>query len=98
VQTILQFGDQSQKDLILARLCEKASEVSKTPYGHFTILKAITYCTHAGDQRKIAASLKNHFVSLGMRMMMMMMMMMILMVMMILLFLLLVVMVMMMVM
>jgi hypothetical protein len=74
VQTILQFGDQSQKDLILARLCEKASEVSKTPYGHFTILKAITYCTHAADQRRIAASLKNHFVSLGMRMMMIMMM------------------------
>jgi len=89
VQTILQFGDQSQKDLILARLCEKASEVSKTPYGHFTILKAITYCTHAADQRRIAASLKNHFVSLGMRMMMIMMM--ILMVMIVLLFLLLVV-------
>jgi len=66
VQTILQFGDQTQKDLILARLCEKASEVSKTPYGHFTILKAITYCTNTADQRKIAASLRNHFVSLGM--------------------------------
>jgi hypothetical protein len=65
VQSVLQFGTVEQKETILASLCAKASEIAKTPYGHFTILKAVTYCTRAVDQRKIVAALKGHFVSLG---------------------------------
>jgi pumilio family protein 6 len=65
VQTILQFGNQSQKDVMLGELSVKAYEISKTPYGHFTILKAITYCTRASDQRTIAAAFRGHFVALG---------------------------------
>ncbi len=65
VQTVLQFGTIEQKETILTSLCQKASEIAKTPYGHFTILKAITYCTRPADQKKIVASLKGHFVSLG---------------------------------
>jgi pumilio family protein 6 len=65
VQTVLQFGTVEQKEVILHSLCQKASEIAKTPYGHFTILKAITYCTRPADQRKLAAALKGHFVSLG---------------------------------
>lgn len=65
VQTVLQFGTVEQKETIMHSLCQKASEIAKTPYGHFTILKAITYCTRPADQRKLAAALKGHFVSLG---------------------------------
>jgi pumilio family protein 6 len=65
VQSVLQFGTVEQKETILASLCAKASEIAKTPYGHFTILKAVTYCTRPVDQRKIVAALKGHFVSLG---------------------------------
>ena len=39
--------------------------MSKTPYGHFTILKAIGYCTSKADQKLIVKSLAGHFVSLG---------------------------------
>ena len=65
VQTVLQFGTVEQKETILTALTAKTSEIAKTPYGHFTVLKAITYCTRPADQRKVAASLKGHFVSLG---------------------------------
>lgn len=65
VQTVLQFGTPAQKETILSALCAKTYEIAKTPYGHFTILKAVTYCTRPEDQRKIATSLKGHFVSLG---------------------------------
>lgn len=65
VQTILQFGDQSQKDIMLGELAAKAYEISKTPYGHFTILKAITYCTRPTDQKTIASAFRGHFVALG---------------------------------
>lgn len=65
VQSVLQFGTVEQKEVILNSLAQKASEIAKTPYGHFTILKAITYCTRPADQKKLAAALKGHFVSLG---------------------------------
>ena len=65
VQTVLQFGTPAQKETILHALCAKTYEIAKTPYGHFTVLKAVTYCTRPEDQRKLAASLKGHFVSLG---------------------------------
>lgn len=65
VQTILQFGNQDQKDIMLNELVAKGYEISKTPYGHFTILKAITYCTRPVDQKKIANAFKGHFVALG---------------------------------
>ena len=65
VQTMIQFGDNTQREFILSSIGSKLSEVAKTPYGHFVVLKAITYCVRAADQRKIAAGLKGHFVSLG---------------------------------
>lgn len=43
---------------ILEELLGKIVEICKTPYGHFTILKAITYCTSAEDQKKVATALK----------------------------------------
>lgn len=65
IQTLLQYGENDQRDIILKELLAKAFEICKTPYGHFTILKAINYCTKQEQQRKIASSFKNHFVSLG---------------------------------
>eukprot|EP00605_Chrysophyceae_sp_TOSAG23-4_P000768 GSChrysophyteH1.ASY1.ANO1.857.1 assembled CDS len=64
-QCLLQFGSTEQRQAILAELLEKSVEIAKTPYGHFAILKAISYCTSKDDQRRIAASLKGHFVTLG---------------------------------
>ena len=40
-------------------------DIAKTPYGHFTVLKAITYCNRKEDQKLIASALKGKFVSLG---------------------------------
>jgi pumilio family protein 6 len=65
VQSILQFGDTQQKEVIFSELVKKTYEVAKTPYGHFTILKAITYCTSDADQKRMVSALKGHFVSLG---------------------------------
>jgi pumilio homology domain family member 6 len=64
-QCLLQFGNATQRQAVLTELLEKAVEISKTPYGHFAILKAISYCTGADDQKRICASLKGHFVTLG---------------------------------
>jgi pumilio homology domain family member 6 len=64
-QCILQYGTDAQRLKILGELLEKAAEIAKTPYGHFTILKAISYCTGAPEQRKICAAIKGHFVALG---------------------------------
>lgn len=65
VQTVLQFGNQEQKDLMLNELVGKTVEIAKTPYGHFTILKAVSYCTKPEQQRKLINSLRGHFVALG---------------------------------
>lgn len=65
VQAIFQFGSVEQREVILAELLEKARDIAKTPYGHFTVLKAITYCTRTADQRRITTALKGHFASLG---------------------------------
>jgi len=65
VQTILQFGTDAQRKLILAELVPKVLDIAKTPYGHFTVLKAISYCDDKDDQRRLASSLAGHFVSLG---------------------------------
>ena len=40
-------------------------QTSKTPYGHFAVLKALAYCTDPSQQRKIAAALSGRFVSLA---------------------------------
>ena len=64
-QCILQYGTEEQRTQILEEMLEKASEIAKTPYGHFTILKAISYCTGASHQRRICGSMKGHFVALG---------------------------------
>jgi len=64
-QCLLQFGSSEQKQLVLQELLAKAVEIAKTPYGHFTILKAISYCTSAEDQKRVAQALKGHFVALG---------------------------------
>ena len=65
VQCILQFGNEAQKSFILSEMQPKLFEISKTPYGHFTVLKAITYCTTATDQKKVVSSFTGHFVALG---------------------------------
>jgi pumilio family protein 6 len=64
-QCILQYGTEEQRKNVLAELTAKTVEIAKTPYGHFTILKAISYCTGASEQKKLCRSLKGHFVALG---------------------------------
>jgi hypothetical protein len=64
-QCLLQFGTAQQKQQVLQELLAKAFEISKTPYGHFTILKAISYCTSPEDQKRIAHAFQGHFVALG---------------------------------
>lgn len=65
VQAILQFGNTAQQDGIIAELQAKLSDVSKTPYGHFVVLKAINYCTEKPQMKKITQGLQGLFVSLG---------------------------------
>lgn len=65
VQTIFQFGNVSQRKEILEELCSKLFEIAKTPYGHFAVLRAITYCKDKAEQKKIASSMSGHFVALG---------------------------------
>ena len=65
IQSILQFGSPTLRSLILSEISGKILEICKTPYGHFTILKAISYCTNPEDQKIITTSLSGHFVSLG---------------------------------
>lgn len=64
-QCILQYGTEEQRTQVLGELLDKAAEIAKTPYGHFTILKAISYCTGLAHQKKISGSMKGHFVALG---------------------------------
>jgi len=65
VQCLLQFGNADQRQKVLEELIPKVVEVAKTPYGHFTVLKAVTYCLDIADQKKIVSALSNHFVALG---------------------------------
>jgi pumilio homology domain family member 6 len=65
IQYLLQFGDAAQRQKVLSELITKAVEICKTPYGHFTVLKAIAYCTDAGDRKKLATCLSGHFVAVG---------------------------------
>lgn len=65
VQTIFQFGNVSQRKDILEELCSKLFEIAKTPYGHFAVLRAVTYCKDKAEQKKIASSMTGHFVALG---------------------------------
>ena len=39
VESILQYGTEKQRENILTELSAKLVDVSKTPYGHFVILK-----------------------------------------------------------
>ena len=64
-QCILQYGTEEQRKSVLYELTAKTVEIAKTPYGHFTILKAISYCMGAPEQKKLCSSLKGHFVALG---------------------------------
>jgi len=65
VQTIFQFGNVNQRKDILEELCSKLFEIAKTPYGHFAVLRAITYCKDKGEQKKITSAMSGHFVALG---------------------------------
>lgn len=56
VESILQYGSEKQREKILTELTSKLVEIAKTPYGHFVVLKAITYCTGALEQKKIASA------------------------------------------
>lgn len=64
-QCLLQFGNDDQKQKVLNELLDKTVEISRTPYGHFAILKAISYCTSINDQRRIINSMSGNFVTLG---------------------------------
>lgn len=65
IQYLLQHGNSTQKQLIISELVLKAVEISKTPYGHFAILKAINYCTDASDRKKLLHCMAGHFVAVG---------------------------------
>lgn len=65
IQSILQFGSSDLRSLMLSEISAKILELSKTPYGHFTILKAVSYCTSNEDQKLVTKALAGHFVSLG---------------------------------
>jgi pumilio family protein 6 len=65
VQCVLQFGTDAQRSVVVNEMAPKVFEICKTPYGHFVVLKAITYCTAENDQKKIVSALKEHFVALG---------------------------------
>jgi pumilio homology domain family member 6 len=65
VQSILQFGSLEQRLVVVTELCKKAVDVSKAPYGHFAILKALTYCKSAEEQAMIVKALAGHYLSLG---------------------------------
>lgn len=65
IQTLIQFGNDNQRDVILTELLSKFYEIAKAPYGHFTILKMITYGNKSEFMKKISQGLKSHFVSLG---------------------------------
>lgn len=43
VESILQYGTEKQREKILTELTSKLVEISKTPYGHFVVLKVIFY-------------------------------------------------------
>jgi len=65
VQCIFQYGTKEQRGLILDELVQKLVEISKTPYGHFTVLKAIAYCTEVDERKKIVSALQGSFKTLG---------------------------------
>lgn len=65
IQYLLQFSTPTQRLAILAELIVKAVEICKTPYGHFTVLKAISYCTNMADRKKLVSCLSGHFVAVG---------------------------------
>ena len=65
IQYLLQHGNVQQRQQIISELVHKASEICKTPYGHFAFLKAISYCTESADRKKLCSSLAGHFVALG---------------------------------
>lgn len=65
VQCILQYGTKEQRKSILEELAQKVVEIAKTPYGHFTVLKAISYCTEADERKKIASAFQGSFRTLG---------------------------------
>lgn len=65
VQSIIQFSTTEERKKILMELAPKLIEIAKTPYGHFTVLKAINFCTAHPEQRIIVKGLSGHFVSLG---------------------------------
>ena len=50
---------------MLAELVPKLLDIAKTQYGHFAVLKAVTYCDHEDNKQAISKALAGHFVSLG---------------------------------
>jgi pumilio family protein 6 len=65
IQYLLQFGNQAQQHAVLTELVVKAVEICKTPYGHFVVLKAVSYCTDNADRKKLMHCLAGHFVAIG---------------------------------
>jgi len=65
IQCIIQYGNDIQREFVLKQVMSKFFDISKAPYGHFTVLKAIAYCNDSNTMKKISQALKGHFVSLG---------------------------------
>lgn len=65
IQYLVQHSSPAQRQKIVAELVTKAVEICKTPYGHFAVLKAITYCTDPVDRKKLLSCLNGHFVAVG---------------------------------
>eukprot|EP01041_Mallomonas_annulata_P002566 gene2567-5009_t len=65
VQSILQFGNPEERKKVFEELLTNIIDICKTPYGHFAVLKAISYCTESHEQKKLVTALSNRFVSLA---------------------------------
>lgn len=68
VQAALQFGNLSQRKIIVEELCEDGNivKLAQSQYAHFVVLKMIKYCVKDDDTiQKIIKSLKGQFTKLA---------------------------------
>lgn len=75
VQCLLQLGSESQRRDLITQLCEgtkqrdgrsmKIADIAKTPYGHFVVIKAISYGTTKEEQNMLVNGFQHHYVSLA---------------------------------
>mmetsp|Transcript_37647 Transcript_37647/g.55049 ORF Transcript_37647/g.55049 Transcript_37647/m.55049 type:complete len:590 (+) Transcript_37647:99-1868(+) len=66
VQAAVQFGNEKQRREIAKELGSKISELAKSQYAHFVVLKLIKYCVRDDEAvRLIVKSLKGHISKLA---------------------------------